>query len=350
MRGFKMKMTRETKKLFKIKRKVNPLTLVIPLLLVLLAVCAVIYDNTRIVLDETSFSMPTLPKEMDGYSILHISDIRQHQFGQDGEALASVLKGKNYDVVVMTGDLLSDDGDATGFFQALDYFAANQRPVYFITGENDLATMEVLQDDSFGATQWYQTAQSKGAVLLDVPIALSKGERKLWLMPASALVLDTQSTINSLDARLEDSTLSDASVQSILYKKSRYEVFAQALETRQTNDLTVMLTHTPCLDAALQSESSTAIYSQADLILAGHHLGGQICLPFVGALRADNDLLPREGWFPNADYMTGLSEVNATYQYVSTGLGTMWPAPFNFRLWNPPQISIIKLTRQLGTS
>lgn len=67
-------MTRETKKLFKVKRKITPLTVLVPLLLVVLLVCAVIYDNSRIVLDEVTFSMPTLPRDMDGYTILHISD------------------------------------------------------------------------------------------------------------------------------------------------------------------------------------------------------------------------------------------------------------------------------------
>ena len=34
MRGMKIKMTRETKKLFKVKRKITPLTVLVPLLLV----------------------------------------------------------------------------------------------------------------------------------------------------------------------------------------------------------------------------------------------------------------------------------------------------------------------------
>ena len=123
--------------------------------------------------------------------------------------------------------------------------------------------------------------------------------------------------------------------------------FADAMAKRQHNDLTVMLSHMPCLEASLQSESSTAIFSEADLILSGHNLGGQYCLPFIGALHADNDMLPRGGWFPAEEYLSGLHEVNATYQYVSTGLGAAHRTPFRFRLWNAPQISLIKLTRKL---
>ena len=281
MRGMKLKMSRETKKLFRVRRKFNPMSLVVPLLLVLLLVCSVVYDNSRIVVDEVRFSMPTLPKEMEGTAILQISDIRDRQFGEAGENLARALEDYDYDLVVMTGDVLGTDGDATGFYQALDYFAAQGKPVYFITGDNDPPATCTRQDGSFGPADWVETAHGKGATYLDVPVAISEGETRLWLMPASALVLDTASSISSLDGRLADETLDDETVQSILYRKARYQVFADKMEERQHNDLTVMLTHMPCLDPSLQSESSTAIFGEADLILAGHHLGGQICLPFT---------------------------------------------------------------------
>ena len=152
---------------------------------------------------------------------------------------------------------------------------------------------------------------------------------------------------NVLDKRLADETLDDAAAQSLLYKKSRYQAFAKEMESRQQNDLTIMLSHLPCLDRELQSESTTAIFGEADLILSGHHLGGQICLPMFGALKANNDLLPRGGWFPETRYLTGLNEVNATYQYVSTGLGVNWEGWADFRTCNPPQVSIITLTRKV---
>ena len=201
---------------------------------------------------------------------MQISDIRSKQFGQDGAALDEVLKNTSYDVVVMTGDLVAPDNDATGFYQALDYFGAQGKPVYYITGEDDPEITEIAEDGSFGLTQWARTAQQKGAVLLDIPVQLAGGDSDtaLWLMPASALVLDTQSTLDSLAARLEDEQLSDGAVQSILYRKARYEAFADAMAKRQHNDLTVMLSHMPCLEASLQSESSTAIFSEADLILS----------------------------------------------------------------------------------
>lgn len=342
-----MRMPRETRQLFKVRRRISPMAIVVPLLVVLLIACWVVYDNSRIVVDKETFSMPSMEKSMEGTAILQLSDIRGRQFGAEGESLHSVLKNENYDLVIMTGDLAGEDDDLSGFYQALDYFAAQGKPVYFITGETDPVAEEQRADGSFGPADWVVKAEATGAVYLDVPQKLYKGETNLWLMPASALVLDSASPIASLDKRLADETLDDATAQSLLYKKARYQAFAQEMENRQQNDLTIMLSHLPCLDKELQSESTTAIFGEADLILSGHHLGGQICLPMIGAIRADNDLLPRGGWFPETRYLTGLHEVNATYQYVSTGLGTDWEGLLDFRTCNPPQISIITLTRKV---
>ena len=344
-----MRMPRETRQLFKVRRRVSPMAIVIPLLVALLAVCWVVYDNSRIVVDKETFSMPSMDKSMEGTAILQLSDIRGRQFGAEGESLEAVLKNETSDLVVITGDVAGEEDDLTGFYQALDYFAAKGKPVYFITGEEDPAAQEVRGDGTYGLADWVLRAQETGAVYLDAPVRLHEGETGVWLMPASALVLDSTNPIASLDARLTDETLDDATVQSLLYTKERYQAFAKAMEERKQNDLTIMLSHMPCLDKELQSESTTAIFGEADLILAGHHLGGQICVPVVGALRAENELLPRGGWFPESRYLTGLNEVNATYQYVSTGLGVDWESLMPFRTFNPPQISIITLTRKVET-
>lgn len=348
MRTMRMRMSRETRKLFKVKRKFSILWVLLPLLGLALLTSLTVYDNSRIELDEVTFSMPTLPKNLEGYSILQLSDIRDRQFGERGNALAEALGDSKYDIVVLTGDLLGKDGDATGLNQALAYFQAQEKPVYFITGENDLPVTEVREDGSFGLSLWAQDAIDAGAVYLDVPVVLTNGETRLVLMPASSLLLDTSSAVSSLQKRLEDKSLSQGEIESIEYRIGRVEAFAKTMEGTQQGDLNIMLSHTPCLSSELQSESTTAVFGYADLILSGHHLGGQFCLPFSGALHIENELLPRGGWFPQARYEKGLHEVNATYQYISTGLGTMYEKYPAFRLCNTPQISKITLTRKVN--
>ena len=129
-----MRMPRETRQLFRVRRRISPMAIVIPLLVILLIACWVVYDNSRIVVDRETFSMPSMDKSMEGTAILQLSDLCGKQFGADGEALHTVLEDEKYDLVVITGDVAGNDGSLTGFYQALDYFAAQHKPVYFKIG------------------------------------------------------------------------------------------------------------------------------------------------------------------------------------------------------------------------
>lgn len=71
----------------------------------------------------------------------------------------------------------------------------------------------------------------------------------------------------------------------------------------------------------------------ADLILAGHTHGGQLRLPWLGALVTNCDL-PRS-------QARGLSAWAGVPLHVSGGLGA---SPYsNYRLWNPPEATLLTL-------
>jgi hypothetical protein len=70
-----------------------------------------------------------------------------------------------------------------------------------------------------------------------------------------------------------------------------------------------------------------------DVMLAGHSHGGQVCLPFVGALS-----LPEGG----KKYVAGLYRFNRLQLYVNRGIGTVGVP---FRLNCPPEITLFTLQR-----
>ncbi len=75
-----------------------------------------------------------------------------------------------------------------------------------------------------------------------------------------------------------------------------------------------------------------------ELIVAGHTHGGQVCLPFLGAL-VTNSTLPRR-------LAGGLIRMGSAVMYLSPGLGTSKYAPFRFAC--RPEATLLELARESG--
>jgi len=109
----------------------------------------------------------------------------------------------------------------------------------------------------------------------------------------------------------------------------------------------LLLNHYPFPTNLTDSQIEAHQHLDYDLILAGHYHGGQIRLPFIGALyipsydreNKNSDL------FPDQNDVKGLSYFGETPQYISTGLRSSNVVPLlNFRLFNTPEINLITLT------
>jgi len=83
-------------------------------------------------------------------------------------------------------------------------------------------------------------------------------------------------------------------------------------------------------------------YDAHDLIIAGHTHGGQVCVPFYGALVTNCDLDTRRA--------KGLTQHSAggrtTWMHVSAGVGTSPYAPIRFAC--PPEATLLTLTSASG--
>lgn len=101
-----------------------------------------------------------------------------------------------------------------------------------------------------------------------------------------------------------------------------------ALPPPDERDFTVLLAHDPD-----QAERARREYDQVDLVLSGHTHGGQVRLPWVGALKNPavyEDL-----------YEEGLRRRPWTQVYVSRGVGTVHlPVRFLCR----PEVAVLELT------
>jgi uncharacterized protein len=76
------------------------------------------------------------------------------------------------------------------------------------------------------------------------------------------------------------------------------------------------------------------------LIVAGHTHGGQVCLPFLGALVTNSTMPPK--------LASGLIRMGAAVLHISPGLGTSKYAPFRF--WCRPEATFLELSPAVSLS
>ena len=175
-------------------------------------------------------------------------------------------------------------------------------------------------------------------------------------MPEELYALDLrgmQSTLeqqaDELGRRAASLTADDAArMRSLEYEKQRIESVKEIKKEFTTEDIQVVLTHTPLsedyvADMIAWSEKDDAFSMRySSLILAGHYNGGQWRIPFVGAI-----YVPELGWLPKDDLIQGLSYLSGIPQYISPGMGSdphyeHQPG----RIFNNPVITKITLTRK----
>ncbi len=120
---------------------------------------------------------------------------------------------------------------------------------------------------------------------------------------------------------------SDINICGVGDPYSRWDDINKAMKGVDKGKYTVLLSHSPRIRDRLQDHAP-------DLILCGHTHGGQIRLPFIGAVIA-----PGEGLFPKFD--KGMFELqNGSRLYIDSGVGT---SKLPIRLLNRSQISVIRI-------
>ena len=124
--------------------------LVIPLLVLAFFVSNIaVSRNVRI--DEVRLTILNLPQDLEEYSILHISDLHGARLGDKQQAIKTALGQLRYSCVVMTGDMLGEDGDIEPLMELLDLIP-DDTPKYLIPGDMDGT---IIQTEAHGSLSPY---------------------------------------------------------------------------------------------------------------------------------------------------------------------------------------------------
>ena len=225
--------------------------------------------------------------------VVHISDLHCDPEPRLEERLPDLIAAEHPDLIVFTGDSLNSPAGLPVLRKLLPRLAA-VAPTYAVRGNWDMWYWG--QEELFGGTGVVEL--KKEAARVDV------AGTTLWVAGAAfASLYEPQGDVR-------------AGIES-------------ALKDVPPDAFTLFLYHTP--DAILEAAATNRV----DLYCAGHTHGGQVALPFYGALVT----LSKFG----KKYESGLHREGSTWLYVTRGIGMEGgPAP-RVRFFARPEITVIEL-------
>lgn len=224
-------------------------------------------------------------------TILQLSDVHgrfpaalEHHFEQ-------LAREPKPDLIALTGDLLDHETvDLAPALAVVERLKALQAPIYYVPGNHE---------------HWNPRREALWAALAERGVVMLVNRHE--------------------PLELRGQTITVAGVDDAYTGHDRLDA---ALVGANARRFTLLLSHSPAPARQLGDKL-------VDLMLAGHTHGGQVRLPFVGAL-----WVPGEGFFP--EYDKGLYPLGpGRHLYIDSGLGTsLYPV----RLFNRSQLSRVTVT------
>lgn len=224
-----------------------------------------------------------LPAGHPGVRLVHISDLHSDPTVRLEKRLPRIVAEQDPDVIVFTGDAVNSD-DAILVFKTCMKELSALASVFAVRGNWDVM--------HYSSERLYEGTSA---------IHLRNRAKVLNIHGTSILLA-------GLDVGSE-------------------QVLPKLVETSSEREFSILLYHYP--------GEIYAAANRVDLYLAGHTHGGQIALPFYGALVT----LARFG----KRFEAGLYRVGKTWLYVNSGIGMEGGLIPRMRFWARPEVTVITI-------
>lgn len=281
--------------------------------------------------------VPVLPAGAEPVRVLHLSDLHMAPWQRDKQEWVRSLARLEPDLIIDTGDNLGHERGLEGIRRAFDAFAGI--PGVFVNGSNDYFGPVVKNPFLYFAGP---SGPIPRAPRLDIGAMHAYFTDLGWR--------DLDNTATSLDLR--GTHFEFFGVDDPHKGFDRLDLITAAIDELRAEDplgdelwpdeasvvgerrptVTVGVAHAP-----YQRVLNSFVNHGAQLILAGHTHGGQVCVPGFGALVTNCDI-PRQQVKGLSVWRHGL---RTAFLNVSAGLGTSIFAPVRFAC--PPEATLLTL-------
>ncbi len=255
-------------------------------------------DTNNIETEVIEQQIPGLPQQLDGFRIVHISDIQGDRYTGREKIAAYIdrLNEQDADLVIFTGDLISYGTDYITMAAEELGRAKATHGTYAVVGDHDF----------WAGLQYVEPAMEKRGVTLlrDENATIPVGSDTL-LLTGITQVYSKRAVASEVDS------LTSATSENAL----------KVMASHQVSDMLV----------------SNAEEKGYDMMLAGHTHGGQLRVPLLWMKFSASD---RE-----TEYVSGLYPMDGFFIHVNNGLGfTLAPVRYNAK----PAVTVIELVSGNG--
>ena len=273
-----------------------------------LAVWAIVIERQLFVVRQQSIKV--LPKGANAIRVLQIGDIHLAPWQKNKMKFLRSLGGKQIDLVVNTGDNLGHKNAIQPLLNALSPLLT--KPGVFVHGSNDYFVP--VAKNPFGYI--FRSSAKPNSESLNTVELTKAFEGAGWVNLNNRFA----------DVQVNGNRIRFIGIDDYHIGYAKFDLLVK------TDHFSIALTHAPYMEAI---EKLTGFGAQ--VIFAGHTHGGQVRVPFFGALTTNSDL-------PNR-FARGLSgwefEGKSSVLSVVAGLGNSIFAPVRF--FCRPEVRLITL-------
>lgn len=237
-----------------------------------------------------------LPPEFDGFTIAHVSDLHNEDFGS---VLTDAISAAKPDIIAVSGDIIHRENE-TAAAEKFALSAVQIAPVYYVPGNHE----KVL--NCYPAFQKYISDAGVHVLKNEYTVLIKENAEIAVLGMFDPTFFENGKTDFVTELHRQNTLVRDAGIGFTVLISHRPEMFGQYVK------------------------------AGINLSLTGHAHGGHVRLPLFGAFYA-----PNQGLFPK--YTEGVHTHSGKHMVISKGLGKSSWVP---RIFNPPELVVVTLHKQ----
>ncbi len=250
------------------------------------------YGERRIELEKVPVKISRLPKEFEGYKIVHISDFHLGSVSKKTvQKIVEIVNDQNPDIVCFTGDLVTYSSKEIPAFQNILNGIQTKDGIYAIFGNHDYGTYSQYksaeeQEEEHRRIASYMKDSLHWNLLANESVEIKKGDSSAILIGGIENLSETERFVSRGDISL-------------------------TFENKDVNIPVILLSHDP----SIWSTQIIKNYPFIDLTLSGHTHGMQFGIPLGKGVEKEKGRLRKKE-------VRGIYSHDKQRLYVSKGIGS----------------------------